>query len=678
MWRSLFVAAADPEIYLDADNIRDLMGRVGAGSEWDGETSEAAWTALLGGLGHPGQLDDALRLALRHSAPLGGTLGVWMQGFCSPALFETPHILKALALFADDMGAGQARQARGDAFRRLSARHGLTLPQGSVALATAEGEIDDEMFALPALLAAMSRRSDAFGAELVGTNLALRRLGLMPVWRAASGLRPDTDWTRLDLSRPNSDWFEGTGLVEASDMLATCPEALRTWAREDIAAGTRLAGTLVAAWDRRLMALVRSYCDAEQAMAALLRRRAQEASVYHRGFWFEGRPLSDWFGEAGKDPLPLVRALARSRLVRPGEPGKSPLLTSLIAPEGAMFRIFTPEETGVIARWVLSLPEARDSAAPMPDIPFSQTGPRYPLRSGNLALGDVPGDIREAYHLLQAGVPEPRLRDFARQYCEFWLKAAEPSLDQTPRSLPQDWRPGDLGDWLRRQHDANAAKFDAAPETIPPVERVVEDSLQLAPLTLLDGAWLQGFCDAGLASSEFGAPLFNTYWDELGNGDHAINHPKIYRDLMTEMGITLHPTASRDFAMDPQLAEASFRLPVFWLAIGRFPVRFRAEILGLNLAMELSGVGGSYRSARRALKAHGFPTTFVDLHNTIDNVATGHSAWAARAIDSYLTGLSQSADIDANWHRVRCGYEALAPIVALPSALDFFKKRRAA
>jgi hypothetical protein len=677
MWRSLFVAASNPQSYFDADNLRDLTRRIDDTPAWDSASSDADWAALFDrSSGSLRQQGDVLGLALRHASPMGGTLGAWMQGFCTPSRYEEPLILKALALFADDVGGGQARQGRSDAYRRLCGKFGLRVPHGSVALANQE--IDDEMFAFPGLLAAMSRRADVFGGHLIGANLVLRKLGQFPVWRAMSRLYPDTEWARLDLSVPNSHWFEGGGLVAASESLASSPEGQAFWPPEDVAAGTKLARNLFAAWDERLRALVESYCDAEQAMAALLVRRSREASVYHQGFRLEGKTLDVWFQDASNDPLPLVRALARSRLVRAGQPQRSPLLTSLIAPGGAMFRIFTREEIGVIERWIVSLGDAREETPAASAAPFSQEGPLFPKRSGDLALGPIPTDLRDAYHMLQSDVLEPRTREFAAQYCDFWLEASEPSIDQTSRSLPPKWRAGELTQWLRKQHDTNAAKFDAAEDTVPPVENVIEDSLQLAPLTLLDGAWLQGFCDVGLASADYGAPLFNTYWDELGNGDYEINHPKIYRDLMEGMGITLHPTASREFAMDPRFADKSFRLPVFWLAIGRFPVKYRAEILGLNLAMELSGVGGSYRIARRALKAHGFPTTFVDLHNTIDNVATGHAAWAANAIDSFLTDLSQSVDITASWHRVRCGYEALAPIVETESALDFFCQRQAA
>ncbi|MFG6194394.1 iron-containing redox enzyme family protein [Nonomuraea sp. JJY05] len=88
------------------------------------------------------------------------------------------------------------------------------------------------------------------------------------------------------------------------------------------------------------------------------------------------------------------------------------------------------------------------------------------------------------------------------------------------------------------------------------------------------------------------------------------------------------------------------------------------EILGLNLAMELSGVGGGYRRAAAALRRYGYSTLFVDLHNTIDNVATGHAAWAADAIDTYLADLPRvlgPEGVTAAWERIRVGYRSLNP-----------------
>lgn len=98
----------------------------------------------------------------------------------------------------------------------------------------------------------------------------------------------------------------------------------------------------------------------------------------------------------------------------------------------------------------------------------------------------------------------------------------------------------------------------------------------------------------------------------------------------------------------------------------------------MNLAMELSGVGGSYRTARRFLKHYGFSTHFVDLHNTIDNVSTGHSAWAADAIDTHMRTLSQlsnSTELAPEWKRVRVGYESLAPTTSKIADLIGFRFR---
>ncbi|WP_406631719.1 iron-containing redox enzyme family protein [Amycolatopsis sp. WGS_07] len=197
-------------------------------------------------------------------------------------------------------------------------------------------------------------------------------------------------------------------------------------------------------------------------------------------------------------------------------------------------------------------------------------------------------------------------------------------------------------------------------DPLPDRADLIDSTLQLAPLTLIDGSWLAGSTDYQLASSERGHFLFETYWDELGNGDLSLNHPLIYRAMLREMGIDLPPTRSPEFAAWPGFRDKSFETPVYWLSIGRFPRTFEAEILGLNLAMELSGVGGSYRRGRQSLEKYGFSTAFLDIHNTIDNVATGHSAWAADAIDDYLAQQTPQARPDV-WDRIRAGYRSLNP-----------------
>ncbi|MCF3137340.1 iron-containing redox enzyme family protein, partial [Streptomyces olivochromogenes] len=285
--------------------------------------------------------------------------------------------------------------------------------------------------------------------------------------------------------------------------------------------------------------------------------------------------------------------------------------------------------------------------------------------AGHPAPGRTPSGVREAYHLLMRRTDTPALREWAKRYVAGWLARSGYGMDARTMPLPERWGREGLRPWLQAQHDRHGAEFEENAEVpLPSREAVVDDTVQTAPLTLIDGSWLQGFTDYEQASSEIGHSLFETYWDELGNGEPKLNHPLIYRDVLREMDVDLPPTASAEFAHWPGFRDESFALPVYWLCVGRFPRTFLPEVLGLNLAMELSGVGGTYRRARLALKAHGFSTRFVDIHNTIDNVATGHSAWAADAVDTLMAALPETpgpGGREETWQRVRVGYRSLNP-----------------
>ena len=339
-----------------------------------------------------------------------------------------------------------------------------------------------------------------------------------------------------------------------------------------------------------------------------------------------------------------------------------------------MFRVFSPEDLHVVRRWIGSLSgpaegTPRDGGAVAVARPLRLTAWRPESK------GRAPTDLREAYHLLLSRTDTPAVRAWAREYVHGWLGRSRHGMDDSKPSLPVHWTARGLRPWLVDMHDQHNEAFEQdAQQELPSRETLIDSTVQLAPLTLIDGAWIKGFTDYEHASSEIGHSLFDTYWDELGNGEAQLNHPLIYREVLQQMGVELPPTASRAFAEWEGIRKSSFELPVYWLSIGRFPQTFMPEVLGLNLAMELSGVGGTYRRARLALKKYGFSTRFVDIHNTVDNVATGHSAWAADAIDTFLASitLAQGAGAhDAAWQRIRTGYRSLNP----PSG---FRARQAA
>jgi fermentation-respiration switch protein FrsA (DUF1100 family) len=690
MWRDVYRDVLSPEIFLGHEDIRELMSSVArystreAPPELDATASRArqwceqqslVYRDLVNAAGDADDAERMVRTLLRQSAPMASALGCWLQGMSAPGVFEDEVQLKVLTLLADDAGVGRPASSRFDEFQLLLKRN--MLPELAVEPheLTTLRSVRDQMFALPAVLYSISRRSDELGPEICGVDFALRTVGTYPCWEALRARAPQViDWGRLNLQVPSGS----TDLGEPLALSARVVEQYRLLGaatERRIEQGAAWVVDALGAWSDQLLEECRASTDPEEAMAALVREKARQACVYHHDFSLEGRDLSTWLRESMQDPMPLLKVLSRSRLIKPGNSAKSPLVTSMVSAKGPMFRVFDRDDTSVIRRWIDWLPSAEDdSPRRTPSVENGRAGgyraTAVRIASDHRDQGRTPKSIRDAYFLMQGRALAPQTREFAVQYVQRWLAQARRSVDRSDRSLPKEWSHDGLRPWLLEQHDKHDSEFvRSKTEDTPSREAIIDSTLQLAPLTLIDGSWLQGFTDLSLASSRIGCFLFETYWDELGNGDIELNHPKIYRDVLHQMGIDLPPTGTREFAEDPRFRDASFRLPVYWLCLGKLPATFTLEILGLNLAMELSGVGGSYRSARQFLKHYGFSTRFVDIHNTIDNVSSGHSAWAADAVDTYMRRIvrqSGPGKLAAAWERVRIGYESLEP---LPSRL---------
>ncbi|MEU0157658.1 iron-containing redox enzyme family protein [Streptomyces sp. NPDC006261] len=703
--RTVYAYATDPEASLPEgrfiEEVRTVLRRpapdTGDGSldalvrqaaDWAAGERERYLTLAGDGEGTEGHREVLVRRAVLGCAPLGLLSGAWLQWLSAPGDADDPLVLRILALYASDVGAGHPAASRGSAYLELLRRLRLAENAAPAARLTGDQRIPDGAFRLPALLLAMSRRPDDFRGEILGADLCWRAVGLLPALELVQEVLPtEVDWATLDPGVRREG--EGPSPVERC-RAAVDAHAEREGERgaDAVRCGFRWMLAGLRDWSDALYAELVAAGDPAFDMAELMRLRSREGAVYHHQFLLEGKPLARWLAECRTDPGPLLDVLARSRLIKPGRSGASSLVRGLVGERGPMFRVFSPEDLTVIRRWIDSLPVKPVMPAtpvtpvetPEPEgvrgvgVPQKPSPPRTAdplaavagaLRAGARSPGRTPSGLREAYHLLMTRTDTPALRSWAMEYVAGWLARSGHGMDRTAMPLPERWGHEGLRPWLQAQHDQHGAQFEEnAAIPLPSKEAVVDDTVQTAPLTLIDGSWLQGFTDYEQASSAIGHSLFETYWDELGNGETHLNHPLIYRDVLREMGVELPPTASAAFAQWPGFREESLELPVYWLCVGRFPQTYLPEVLGLNLAMELSGVGGTYRRARLALKAYGFSTRFVDIHNTIDNVATGHSAWAADAVDTLLASLPDAPGPGARadvWSRVRVGYRSLNP-----------------
>jgi hypothetical protein len=194
--------------------------------------------------------------------------------------------------------------------------------------------------------------------------------------------------------------------------------------------------------------------------------------------------------------------------------------------------------------------------------------------------------------------------------------------------------------------------------------------LQLAPAILVDGAWLWGLQKPSEGLKPWDRDLIRIHFDELGEGQPEWNHPNVYRYLLRSEGIELGDFRTEVFQKDRRLLNAAFDFPCTLLSMGALQSIYPAECLGLNLAIETSGLGTHYLRAIEILRHHEINPAIVSLHLSIDNLSSGHSARALSAIQSYLETLQALGGpeaMQASWRRIWRGFNSFK-VANLPLA----------
>jgi hypothetical protein len=210
MWGDLFHSALNPETFFDAGYVRDLMGTAAGSGSWSGLAGlSEGRTEEFGGLLDSGVGDDGgpvRRALLVQSIPMAAVFGSSLQGLIAPGVFEGVGHLRLMAVLADDIGVAAPGSACYDAFWQLLRQESLTECADDAYEFVSLRGIEEEMFALPAVSLAMSRRSDEFLFEVIGIDSVRRNVGILLAWRAlrAQG-SSSTEWVRLDLAAVSAE-----------------------------------------------------------------------------------------------------------------------------------------------------------------------------------------------------------------------------------------------------------------------------------------------------------------------------------------------------------------------------------------------------------------------------------------------------------------------------------------
>jgi hypothetical protein len=233
-------------------------------------------------------------------------------------------------------------------------------------------------------------------------------------------------------------------------------------------------------------------------------------------------------------------------------------------------------------------------------------------------------------------------RDNVRDFLQEHLEIAK----TLPSNLPADLN--DLSTWVASNSHAVAERYSVYLE-----ERRAGGPRQfftnkahalyflqsVAPSKLVDGAWLYGTVKHADDWRYHG--LIRTYLEELGDGEPALNHVVLYRNLLTE----------HDCAPIAPLDDALYLQGAIQLGLGHLSDEFLPEVLGYNLGYEQLPLHLLITAFE--LSELGIDPYYFTLHVTIDNASSGH---AQKAVQAVLDLLPNDDSKDEFLNRLRAGY----------------------
>lgn len=160
---------------------------------------------------------------------------------------------------------------------------------------------------------------------------------------------------------------------------------------------------------------------------------------------------------------------------------------------------------------------------------------------------------------------------------------------------------------------------------------------QIEPTKRVDGAWLYAVTRYFNDLKYF--PLIQIYLEELGNGQAAQNHARLYKKLLQTESI-----------MTTRLPDCLYRQGCIQLALSLVGDDFLPEMIGFNLAYEQTPL--HLLISAYELEELGIDPYYFSLHITIDNAHSGHARQAINALYAFMPLLSAK---DVFYRRVRNG-----------------------
>jgi len=586
--------------------------------------------------------------------------GAWLARASQPATGHLPVHSHLFALYCRIIGLEDDSPSLPLHFRALLTGLGISLPPLSSPSFFNNRRFPEFALHIPCIQLGLMHRPRTFFPELLGYTLAHYWL--------------DSDWWASLVGPPEAAWTSARERF-LDDARPLASAALESYVREQgtserLSAGWHLYRHAFESLLRDFAASRNRHQTAADAMADIVRAKRPYAVAYHRRVMLQERSLDQWLAQGEDDPGPLLEALRDSPYVDMQCPVAGRLIRAMDF-GGPMFGVFSAEERRLCLNWIEN-PDAEAEqvdatgtalrSAPEPSTGQNQRNLSH--RPGKHATADRTLNRRRLFTALlhaesatdcppEAAIAVERILRRSR-----WLDLLRPAY----HSL-RSYDPTTFSQWIEaiyRQETARYRPLNADPKISR--EFCLWAILQLAPSILVDGCWLAGIPTASEKLDEVQQHLLHIYADELGNGKPERNHANVYRRLLESLDLALPEFETEDFAQDRRFTDAAFELPVYMLAIGQLKELYFPELLGLNLGIELSGLGAGYMQVVDILRHYRIDPAIIQLHQTIDNLASGHASSARDAILLYLDQIRQREGLSAvqePWCRIRLGYLSL-------------------
>jgi hypothetical protein len=591
--------------------------------------------------------------SLKQTAAIQLTQSCWLQNIPQTFSSQATIAVQIMSIYKQLSGAGQGNVDLAESYRSLLLELGIHVPELQSYAFSQQHNVMPEIFGFSCIQLALARFPRVFFPEILGFTLACCQMASLfeicfPDHQLSSNyfkLRQD----EIEKQRVPLEQCISTYLALFSEQKEII------WQR--IQLGFWLYHQQIQLCRNKMGVLLEAPKSSSLAMAQLIQQKAIAAIGHHKNIQLDGKPLNTWFAELPENSSAFLEALKRSKYIDKKTPANS-LLLKLFDFKGPMFGVLNETEVVVLKKWLEhGINELSETHLVEAEKPIVKTELENGFRSDNhyAKLSN-----RSLYYYLVNGDIYPDVLPFARRklvkllrICCFFnsLPFKHYSHQQFDRYITE------LYQWEMRAYEPLQGK--------PTISKAAYlwGLEQIAPMILIDGCWLQKSLDLQHSYPGISEILFSIYCDELGNGQLEQNHPYIFQQLLDSLSIQVPLVYKKEFIEHTGFINSAFDLPVYMLSLANYSIEFLPELLGLNMAIELSGLGKHYMRLVDDWNYWGIDPTIASIHISIDNVASGHTFLAKKAIQDYMDEIflktADHAVVDQHWRRIYTGYSSL-------------------